>query len=236
MDEVRTTDCGQLFDADNGEVAPWSEQRARIDQIQTIEHGAKKTVAAKDPDIDDLSTMTVWSQVSEADVTRLREGMPVYFMTLGHDDRRWTGRLRQILPAPQKPDRPAGQTDAGSSASTSANNVVTYTALFDVQNPAGDLRPDMTAQVFFIVAAVKDALIVPTAALHKKDSTDPAMTMTTMTVTVVDDSGHESERTVRVGLRTRFRAEIVSGLSAGERVVTGRRAPKSTSNLLGIHL
>ncbi|WP_374309334.1 HlyD family efflux transporter periplasmic adaptor subunit [Methylocella sp.] len=64
--------------------------------------------------IADLSTMTVWTQVSEADVTRLREGMPVYFTTLGHGDRRWTAWLRQILPAPQKPDRPAAPTQTRS--------------------------------------------------------------------------------------------------------------------------
>jgi macrolide-specific efflux system membrane fusion protein len=48
----------------------------------------------------DLSTLTVWTQVSEADVTRLRDGMRLYFTTLGYGDRRWEGGLRQSCRRP----------------------------------------------------------------------------------------------------------------------------------------
>ena len=48
--------------------------------------------------IADLSTMTVQSQVSEADVASLAPGMPVYFTTLGDPSKRWYGKLRQINP------------------------------------------------------------------------------------------------------------------------------------------
>jgi len=67
--------------------------------------------------IADLSTMTVQAQVSEADVPKLRVGMDVYFTTLGGDNRRFYGKLRQIPPTP-----------------TVVNNVVLYDALFDVAN------------------------------------------------------------------------------------------------------
>ena len=50
--------------------------------------------------IADLSTMTVQSQVSEADVGQLRLGMPVYFTTLAGDARRFQGSLRQVSPTP----------------------------------------------------------------------------------------------------------------------------------------
>ena len=68
--------------------------------------------------IADLSTMTVQAQVSEADVPKLRVGMDVYFTTLGGDNRRYYGKLRQIPPTP-----------------TVVNNVVLYDALFDVEKP-----------------------------------------------------------------------------------------------------
>ena len=42
--------------------------------------------------IADLSTMTVWTQVSEADVSRLRIGMDAYFTTLGRRTGAGTGR------------------------------------------------------------------------------------------------------------------------------------------------
>ena len=87
--------------------------------------------------IGDLSTMTVSTQVSEADVPKLKLGMEAYFTTLGDGTRRWTGKLRQILPTP-----------------TVVNNVVLYTALFDVANPARQLMTQMTAQVFFVRAGL----------------------------------------------------------------------------------
>lgn len=99
--------------------------------------------------IADLSSMTVWTQVSEADVPKLREGMDAYFSTLGNPDRRWRGTLRQILPTPEL-----------------VNNVVLYTALFDVDNPDGELKTQMSAQVFFVVGQALDVVTVPVAALH----------------------------------------------------------------------
>jgi macrolide-specific efflux system membrane fusion protein len=98
--------------------------------------------------IADLSTMTVQTQVSEADVCKLRVGMPSYFTTLGSAGRRFTGTLRKIEPTP-----------------TVTNNVVLYNALFDVPNSGNVLLPQMTAQVFFIAAEARDVLMVPVAAL-----------------------------------------------------------------------
>ncbi|QAZ39464.1 efflux RND transporter periplasmic adaptor subunit [Methylibium sp. Pch-M] len=98
--------------------------------------------------IADLSTMTVQTQVSEADVSKLRQDMTVYFTTLGSQGRRWYGTLRKVEPTP-----------------TVTNNVVLYNALFDVPNNNQALMTNMTAQVFFIAAEAKDALVVPVAAI-----------------------------------------------------------------------
>jgi macrolide-specific efflux system membrane fusion protein len=99
--------------------------------------------------IADLSTMTVWTQVSEADISRLRVGMPAYFTTLGDPNTRHEGKLRQVLPTPEI-----------------TNNVILYDVLFDVANPAQTLMTQMTAQVFFTVASAENALTVPVAALQ----------------------------------------------------------------------
>ncbi len=96
----------------------------------------------------DLSTMTVQTQVSEAEVGKLRKDMEVYFTTLGSQGRRWYGKLRKLEPTP-----------------TVTNNVVLYNALFDVPNRNQALLPNMTTQVFFIASSAKDALLVPTAAV-----------------------------------------------------------------------
>jgi membrane fusion protein, macrolide-specific efflux system len=98
--------------------------------------------------IANLSTMTVETQISEADVGKLWIGMDVYFNTLSGGTRRWYSTLRQILPTP-----------------TATNNVVTYTGLFDVENDDGALLSGMTTQVYFVTSAARDVLTVPVGAL-----------------------------------------------------------------------
>jgi macrolide-specific efflux system membrane fusion protein len=150
--------------------------------------------------IADLDTMTVRTQVSEADISKLQVGMTAFFTTLGNPDRRRFGKLRQILPTP-----------------TLVNNVVLFDALFDVDNPDRDLMPQMTAQVFFIIASAKNATIVPVAALR---STAPrGGGERKYVVQVMSDGGAIEERPVEVGVITRTQAEIKSGVKAGERLV-----------------
>jgi len=147
----------------------------------------------------DLQVMTVEAQVSEADISKLTPGMPVYFTLLGQPDKRFTGTLRQIKPTPQ--------TD---------NNVVLYYALFDVPNPTGELMINMSAQVYFVIDQADNVLIVPTAALHtKREGSEKQQT----TVLVVEQNGSVAERSVEVGVRNRVQAEIKSGLEQGDKVV-----------------
>jgi len=183
----------------------------------------------------DLSTMTVQAQVTEADVPKLKVGMDVYFTTLGGDNRRYYGKLRQIPPTPAV-----------------VNNVVLYDALFDVENPKQALMTQMTAQVFFVVASAQDAVLVPLAALHpapaegRKSSSGEGegrksskgerkasgvgarvRAGTAALVSVVDAGGKVGERPVKVGVMNRVSAQITSGLEPGEKVVIGARQPDS---------
>ncbi|HEX2886064.1 efflux RND transporter periplasmic adaptor subunit [Vineibacter terrae] len=153
--------------------------------------------------IADLDTMTVWTQVSEADISKLSEGMDAYFTTLGRPNRRWTGKLRQILPTPDI-----------------VNNVVLYDALFDVDNRDKALLPHMSAQVFFRTQHATDVMVVPTAALHQPDTQDAAGA----TLEVLQ-AGKRVLRQVEVGVSNRVTAEIKSGVSPGELVVIPDAAP-----------
>jgi macrolide-specific efflux system membrane fusion protein len=154
--------------------------------------------------IADLQTMTVWTQVSEADVSKLSVGMDAYFTTLGQPDRRWQGTLRQILPTPEV-----------------VNNVVLFNALFDVANPDGALMPQMTAQVFFVVDRAQDAVLVPVAALRPGEGRGAAGGDGKSIVQVMTERGIE-DRAVTVGIQNRVSAVIVEGLQPGEEVVIGR--------------
>lgn len=98
--------------------------------------------------IADLNTMTVETEISEADIGQIKRGMQVYFTTLGGGERRWYSELRQILPTP-----------------VIENNVVLYTGLFDVDNRDSSLLSDMTAQVYFVTSSAQNVLTVPVGAL-----------------------------------------------------------------------
>ncbi len=101
--------------------------------------------------IADLGTMTVQTQVSEADIGKLHVGMPVYFTTLGGQDYRWYSKLNRVEPTP-----------------VVTNNVVLYNALFDVPNDGKVLMTQMSTQVFFITSQAKDALVIPASAVNFK--------------------------------------------------------------------
>lgn len=169
--------------------------------------------------IADLAGMTVWTDVSEADVRRVKPGMPVYFTTLGSSDagasRRWEGEVRQVLPAPPVAPGAAGSGSSGAVPAPAAK-AVTYTVLFDVDNTDGELMPQMTAQVSFVTARAQRVLAVPLAALAAGGAPG------SYTARVLKPDGEPESRTVRVGVRSRHLAEALEGLQEGEALIVGQ--------------
>ena len=169
--------------------------------------------------IADLTAMTVWTDVSEADVRRVKNGMPVYFTTLGDAGqgtaRRWSGEVRQVLPAPS--NSPA-QAAAGGAMPAPATKAVAYTVLFDVDNEDAELMPQMTAQVVFVTAKAKNALGIPLIALIALNAQSEG---DAHTVRVLNAQDQPEARAVRLGVRSRHQVQILEGLKDGERVVTG---------------
>jgi macrolide-specific efflux system membrane fusion protein len=161
--------------------------------------------------IADLATMTVWTQVSEADVNKLKIGQDAYFTTLGRPDQKRWGKLRQILPTPEI-----------------LNNVVLYNALFDAPNPDGDLGIQMSAQVFFVHAAAKDAILVPLSALTQAEKgKGRAGKKQDGAALLVMKDGKPEPRPVTVGVKNRVQAQILSGLAEGEEVAISQRLPEA---------
>jgi macrolide-specific efflux system membrane fusion protein len=150
-----------------------------------------------------LDVMTVWAEVAEADVNKIKLGTPVYFTTLGNADRKWTGTVRQIQPTP-----------------VTTNDVVLYNVLVDTANPDGVLLPDMTVQVFFVLGEAKHVPIAPVAGLEAAKGG----ARNSWTATVLTDAGQE-KREVKVGLTTRTQAEVLSGLAVGDRLLVADAAP-----------
>lgn len=168
-----------------------------------------------------LSPMTVWAQVSEADIGKVQPGMTAYFTTLAGGKRRWTSTVRQVLPIPPKPldqTSQGGGSPASATAGATGSQVVQYTVLLDVDNPDGALMAEMTTQVFFVVGQATQVLSAPLAALDDSDSEGLRLAQ------VVGREGKVEQRKVRTGLSDRLRVQILDGLSEGDRLVIGAPA------------
>jgi len=162
--------------------------------------------------IADLNTMTVWAQVSEADVVRVKIGQDVYFTVLGQPERRKYGKVRQILPAPEL-----------------INNVVFYNVLFDIMNPQKELKIQMTAQVFIVLAQAKGALLIPTTAIGNASEGGRIQ------VRVRKADGSVEQRMIKIGIKSEIAAQVMEGLIEGEQVVSGEtKAKDNMKSALGL--
>jgi HlyD family secretion protein len=117
---------------------------------------------------EDLRRMQVDSSVAEADVGRLKDGMAASFVVDAYPNERFTGRIRQIR-----------------NAATTVQNVVTYDAVVDVENPELKLKPGMTANITVVFAQQQDALRIPNAALRYRPPAEGASSSA---------SGHHGKR------------------------------------------
>jgi macrolide-specific efflux system membrane fusion protein len=181
-------------------VAPMAGE---VTQITTLQ-GQTVIAAQQAPNIltlADMGTMLVKAQVSEADVIHLKPGQKAWFTVLGDPQTRYEGVLKDILPTPEK-----------------VNDAIFYNARFEVPNPHGVLRLDMTAQVHIQLTGVKDVLTVPLAALGEPVGNNRYKVK-------VLRNGETREREIEIGDRNDTDVAIVKGLEEGEEVVIGENLP-----------
>ena len=96
----------------------------------------------------DLTQMQIETSVSEADIGKIKVGQVAKYTLDGYQDKTFEGTVTQVR-----------------LASTTTNNVVTYTVIVSVDNSEGFVIPGMTANVSIITSNVENALCVPNQAL-----------------------------------------------------------------------
>ncbi|MBY6092074.1 efflux RND transporter periplasmic adaptor subunit [Maritimibacter alkaliphilus] len=167
-----------------------------------------------------LDQMVVKAEISEADVVHVRAGQEVRFTILGEPEQQFTATVRDVEPAPS---------EIKDSDTISTDEAIYYNGLFDVENPDHTLRIGMTTQVSIVLDRAEGVLTLPAAALKGSARSG-------YTVQVVDPAtGAPRSVAVEVGLNNKVTAQITSGLSEGDRVVTGAAvaAASSTSSSRG---
>jgi HlyD family secretion protein len=104
----------------------------------------------------DLTKMLVYAKVDESDVGRIRMRQAVTFKVDAFPKDVFTGAVSQVRMNP-----------------TTVQNVVTYDAVVEFQNPDLKLFPGMTAYVTIPVATADDVVKLPNAALRYKPPMSP---------------------------------------------------------------
>jgi HlyD family secretion protein len=99
----------------------------------------------------DLTKMQVLASIDEADVGQIHEGIKANFAVDAFPGQTFSGQVSQVRLNAQ-----------------ALQNVVTYTAVIEVENPEQKLRPGMTANITFPVERRENVLTVPNAALRFK--------------------------------------------------------------------
>lgn len=172
----------------------------------------------------DLSRMQILASVDESDIGLIKAGQPVTFTVQAYRDEDFAGRVRQVR-----------------LKDSTSNNVVSYTAVVEVENPNGKLLPGMTATVKFVTDSAANALTVPNAALRFRPATGLATSSSgsgpaqpasggavtgtgtgTGTVHTLDAGGTPVPHRVEVGISDGQRTQIEdTDLVAGAGVVIG---------------
>ncbi|HEY3282787.1 MAG TPA: efflux RND transporter periplasmic adaptor subunit [Armatimonadota bacterium] len=140
----------------------------------------------------DLSQVEFLAQLQPRDLSRVRVGQPATLSVPAYPGRNWTGSVAQISTA----------TDAKTN---------TVPARLRFANPGGLLKGDMVGTVHLRLAR-RQSLRVPKSAVLTEDGKSVSF--------VVDAKGVAHRREVRTGLSTESEVEVLSGLSAGQKVVT----------------
>jgi len=107
------------------------------------------------------------------------------------------------------------------STTSSSTSVVSYPVTVALTGPPAGILPGMTADVTITTASVTNVLTIPSEAL--------AGTAANYTVRILGANGVPQAQPVTVGLVTSTLAEIQTGLTAGETVITGTTAARNAT-------
>lgn len=154
--------------------------------------------------------LQVTADVVEGDLTSMQLGQAAT-VTIGAVDADVTGTVSAIAPT---------------ASSDSSSGVVSFPVTITLTDAPATVRSGMTADITITIESATNVLNVPATALRG--------TAGAYTVLVMGADGQPVSQPVEVGLVTSSLAEITSGLTAGQEVVTGvNTAQNGTSTSTG---
>lgn len=182
-----------------------------VDEGQTVNAAqATPTIAH----IADLRRMEIKVEISEGDITAVKPGLPISYTILAEPDEVRKAVLTSIDPGLTTLTDGTYKSTTSTSSSTSSSEAVYYYGKALIDNSDGRLRIGMTTQTEIAVASAENALLAPLMAVSNGPGGKKSVHILTRNNTA-------EPREVTVGINDGIHAQILSGLNAGEKVVTG---------------
>lgn len=182
---------------------------------KSVEEGQTVAASFSTPELftiaQDLTNMQVVANVDEADIGDVKEGERVSFTVDAYPDDTFEGTVKQVR-----------------QEATTTNNVVTYEVVISAPNADLKLKPGLTANVTIYTAERKGVLSVPSKALRFTPQKETVGKMK-----IVDQTGNAKNKVwsiegnsivahkVNIGMTDGTNTQILNGISAGVKVVTG---------------
>lgn len=180
---------------------------------------------------EDLRQVELQVDVDEADIGQVREGLPASFTVEAYQDRKFPAAIEQVR-----------------FASETVNGVVTYKAVLSAKNEDLALRPGMTATAEIVTETVRDAVLIPNAALRFTPPEPPKpkrggsgfsifrFPRGQQKAVAVEQKGNKRRIyslengqpvpvDIAIGSTDGINVQVLEGLSAGMSVITGVEEP-----------
>lgn len=137
--------------------------------VRSVELGQTVAASLQAPVLftlaEDLKKMELHVSVDEADVGSVQEGQQATFTVDAFPNRRFQAHITQVHFASNNTQK-TSSSGTNSASSATSTGVVTYETVLEVDNSDLLLRPGMTATAEIVTTSIKDATLVPNAALR----------------------------------------------------------------------
>jgi HlyD family secretion protein len=145
----------------------------------------------------DIGQVYVKGNVDEADIGTVRLGQPARIKVETFRDKQFDGKVTQISPM-----------------GTDKDNVISFEVKVSIDNSAGELLANMTANAEIILEEHKGTLLVAEAAIVYDAQRNASVDL----VTPTSKTGRE-RKPIKIGVSNGTRTQVVSGLTEGQKVV-----------------
>ncbi len=145
----------------------------------------------------DTSNVYVLGKVDEADIGKVYLGQPARIVVESYKEKKFEGKVTKLSPLGVQKD-----------------NVTTFEVRVSIQNSAGELRANMSANAEIILEEKENILLVPeTSIIYDKERNTFVETPTP------NSPNGKTKIPVKIGISNGVKTEVIEGLTENQKVI-----------------